>query len=168
MLLSLDTAASYIRPFHTNGQDAGIVGERTRALRAISRPKGDRLGTKVRGPALGLAIVERGALLASSRSYEQMTPDRVKSVREGLQLSQDALAQVLRLGPHGKRTVARWEAGDNPVPGPVSVALEALEAGWCPGNPHYRDMLAAYESLLADMEKTVLQAREHVRNTTSR
>ncbi len=93
-----------------------------------------------------------------------MTPERVKNVREGLGLSQEGLASVLRLGSYGKRTVARWEAGDNPVPGPVSVALEALEAGWRPGDGRWHDVREVFLTVLDAIEGAVREARDNVRN----
>lgn len=56
-----------------------------------------------------------------------MTPDRIKSIRCYLGLSQNALAEELRLGANGARTVRRWESGSVPISGPASVALELLE-----------------------------------------
>lgn len=122
-------------------------------------------------PDLGEGIVlevfemSREVLLAASQVNQPMSPEQVRSIRASLKLSQEDLARVLRLGPSGKRTVARWEAGDNPVPGPVSVALEALEAGWCPGDKHWREMRETYLRYLDAVERAVLQAREHVKNT---
>jgi DNA-binding transcriptional regulator YiaG len=52
----------------------------------------------------------------------------VKSARRRLGLSQTGLAEALRLGPNGERTIRRWEAGDVPVTGPASVAIELLLA----------------------------------------
>lgn len=57
-----------------------------------------------------------------------MTPDRVREIRLTLGLSQNALAEVLRLGPNGARTIRRWESGQVPITGPASVALELMEA----------------------------------------
>lgn len=56
-----------------------------------------------------------------------MTPDRVREIRTALGLSQNGLAEVLRLGPNGGRTVRRWESGQVPISGPASVALELME-----------------------------------------
>lgn len=130
--------------------------------------RGDAPASQVDETFRHIVSILRGAFERPRVERAPMTPDRVKAIREGLQLSQSGLAQVLRLGPSGKRTVARWEAGDNPVPGPVTVALEALEAGWCPGDQHWSDMRTAYLSVLDAIESAVLQAREHVRNTGGR
>lgn len=96
-----------------------------------------------------------------------MTPERVKSIRGELKVSQEALAQMLRLGPTGKRTVARWEAGDTPVPGPVSVALEALESGWCPGDGRWSELRQAFLNVLDRIDSAVAQARAEVRSVGS-
>jgi len=98
---------------------------------------------------------------AMSEQSVNMSPDRVKAIREGLGLTQVALAAMLRLGPTGKRSVIRWETGDTPVPGPVSVALEALASGWEPGSHFGPDAKA--EQAIRDLESAVLQAQEQVR-----
>lgn len=56
-----------------------------------------------------------------------MAPDRIKEIRSRLGLSQRALAEELRLGANGARTVRRWEAGSAPISGPASKALELME-----------------------------------------
>lgn len=55
-----------------------------------------------------------------------MSPADIKSARQRLGLSQSGLAEALRLGPNGERTIRRWEAGDVPVTGPASLAIEML------------------------------------------
>jgi DNA-binding transcriptional regulator YiaG len=55
-----------------------------------------------------------------------MLPADLKSARKTLRLSQAGLAEVLRLGPNGERTIRRWETGDVPVTGPASLAIELL------------------------------------------
>jgi DNA (cytosine-5)-methyltransferase 1 len=55
-----------------------------------------------------------------------MTPTEIKTARQRLGLSQVGLAETLRLGPNGERTVRRWEQGDVPVTGPASLAIELL------------------------------------------
>ena len=57
-----------------------------------------------------------------------MSPADLLAARKRLGLSQAGLAEALRLGANGGRTVRRWEAGDVPVTGPVSVAIECLLA----------------------------------------
>jgi DNA (cytosine-5)-methyltransferase 1 len=55
-----------------------------------------------------------------------MKPSEIKVARKRLGLSQQGLAEALRLGPNGERTVRRWEAGDVQITGPASLALELL------------------------------------------
>jgi DNA (cytosine-5)-methyltransferase 1 len=55
-----------------------------------------------------------------------LTPAEIKASRQRLGLTQSGLAEVLRLGPNGERTVRRWEQGDVPVTGPASLAIELL------------------------------------------
>jgi DNA-binding transcriptional regulator YiaG len=98
---------------------------------------------------------------------QPMTPARFKLIREALGLSQADLAGVLRLGSHGKRTVARWEAGEVAVPGPVSVALEALESGWKPGDGKWGELRQQCLSVLDMIEGAVRDARSRVRATTA-
>lgn len=57
-----------------------------------------------------------------------MTSAEIKSARQALGLSQTGLAEALRLGPNGERTIRRWEQGDVTVTGPASVAIEMLVA----------------------------------------
>lgn len=52
-----------------------------------------------------------------------MTPTQVRSARRALGMTQDQLAQALRMGGDGKRAVRRWEAGDRCISGPASVAI---------------------------------------------
>lgn len=61
-----------------------------------------------------------------------MLPTEVKAARKALGLSQAELAERLRMGPNGERTVRRWEKGDVPVSGPASVAIELMLAGRSP------------------------------------
>lgn len=55
-----------------------------------------------------------------------MKPVAVTAARKALGLSQQGLAEALRLGPNGERTIRRWEQGDVPITGPASLALEML------------------------------------------
>ena len=55
-----------------------------------------------------------------------MTPDAIRTARRALGLSANGLAEALRLGKGGGRTVRRWEAGDTPISGPASLAIELL------------------------------------------
>jgi DNA-binding transcriptional regulator YiaG len=61
-----------------------------------------------------------------------MTPQEVRAARRALGMTQDQLANALRMGGDGKRAVRRWEAGDRHISGPASVAIEfMLEAAGC-------------------------------------
>ena len=64
------------------------------------------------------------------------TPEQVRQARAALGLSTRQLAIVLRMGAQSGRTIRRWEAGDTPISGPASVALEALLTGFKPGGLH--------------------------------
>ena len=55
-----------------------------------------------------------------------MTPAEFRAARKKLGLSAQKMAQALKM-PSG-RTIRRWEAGDNPVPGPVVVAVQYMLA----------------------------------------
>lgn len=55
-----------------------------------------------------------------------MTPTDLRSARKRLGLSTNGLAEALRLGKGGGRTVRRWESGDTPISGPASLAIELL------------------------------------------
>lgn len=58
-----------------------------------------------------------------------MNPDEIKAARARLGLSTNGLAEALRLGKGGGRTVRRWEAGATPISGPAQVAIELMLAG---------------------------------------
>jgi transcriptional regulator with XRE-family HTH domain len=51
------------------------------------------------------------------------SPEALRAARQALGLSADGLARMLRV--EDGRSVRRWEAGDNAIPGPVTVILEA-------------------------------------------
>lgn len=53
-----------------------------------------------------------------------MTPAEIRAARKALGLSANGLAEALRLGKGGGRTVRRWESGETPVSGPAQVAIE--------------------------------------------
>jgi DNA-binding transcriptional regulator YiaG len=57
-----------------------------------------------------------------------MNPAEIKAARKRLGLSQAELAETLRMGANGGRTVRRWELGEVAVTGPASVAIELLLA----------------------------------------
>jgi transcriptional regulator with XRE-family HTH domain len=54
-----------------------------------------------------------------------MTPADLKAARERLGLTQDGLAEALRL-PSGGRHIRRLESGQHPISGPISVAVQLL------------------------------------------
>jgi DNA-binding transcriptional regulator YiaG len=55
-----------------------------------------------------------------------MGPAELRAARNTLGLSTNGLAEALRLGKGGGRTVRRWESGETPISGPASVAIELL------------------------------------------
>lgn len=61
-----------------------------------------------------------------------MSPMELRAARRTLGLSSDGLGEMLRLGRNGGRTVRRWEAGEIPVSGPATLAIEAFLSGWRP------------------------------------
>ena len=63
-----------------------------------------------------------------------MRPDKeeFKNARQALGMSASQLAKTLRMGRHADRTIRRYESGESPIPGPVSVAMEAMMAGFVP------------------------------------
>jgi len=60
------------------------------------------------------------------------TKDEFKTARQELGMSASRLAATLRMGSRADRTIRRYESGETPVPGPVSVAVEALLTGFRP------------------------------------
>ena len=58
--------------------------------------------------------------------------DDFRKARDELGMSASQLAKVLRMGRGADRTIRRYESGQSPVPGPVSVAVEALMTGFRP------------------------------------
>jgi DNA (cytosine-5)-methyltransferase 1 len=63
-----------------------------------------------------------------SSEQQQLSPADLIAARKRLGLSQTGLAEALRLGKNGDRTIRRWEAGEIPITGPASVAIELLLA----------------------------------------
>ena len=55
-----------------------------------------------------------------------MTPEQFRTARKTLGLTQKGLAVELRMGNHGWQSISKWERGETPVPGPVTLALEHL------------------------------------------
>lgn len=64
----------------------------------------------------------------------RFTKDDFKNAKQELGMSASQLAKTLRMGGRADRTIRRYESGDTPVPGPVSVAVEALLTGFRPKN----------------------------------
>jgi transcriptional regulator with XRE-family HTH domain len=63
----------------------------------------------------------------------------MKQTREDFTLARGLLgmtapqmAKALRMGKGSDRTIRRYESGECPVPGPTSVAVEALLTGFRP------------------------------------
>ncbi len=101
--------------------------------------------------------------LRFGREASPMTPERVREIRERLGLSQTGLSATLRLGPHGKRSVARWEKTGATIPGPVQLALEALDDGWRPGTAKWAELRQEYLKLLDNIAQAVTDAKKRVR-----
>lgn len=61
-----------------------------------------------------------------------MTPTEFRTARKSLGLTQHGLAEVLRMGKWGFQSVAKWEKGEVPIPGPAQVAMELMvrDAEW--------------------------------------
>lgn len=55
-----------------------------------------------------------------------MTPADLRTARKALGLTQHGLASALRMGKWGFQSVAKWEKGEVPIPGPVAVAVELM------------------------------------------
>ena len=53
-----------------------------------------------------------------------MTPAQFKRIRKKLRLHQDELAEVLDIA--SDRTLRRWEAGQQDIPGPVMLLMELM------------------------------------------
>ncbi len=52
-----------------------------------------------------------------------MTPASLIALRKRMKLTQEALAEALGLG---RRTLIRYESGDNPIPKHISLAMSAI------------------------------------------
>lgn len=55
-----------------------------------------------------------------------LTPAEFRAARKALGFTQHGMADVLRMGKWGFQSVAKWEKGEVPVPGPVAVAMELM------------------------------------------
>jgi DNA-binding transcriptional regulator YiaG len=59
-----------------------------------------------------------------------MTPETFRAIRKRAGLSQARLAALLRIG--GLRTIRRYETGERPISGPVSLLMELIDQGALP------------------------------------
>lgn len=71
-----------------------------------------------------------------------MTADEFREARQKLGLSLSQCAEVFQLGTPGEdrwrrsaRTIRKWEAGDNDIPGPAQVLMRWLATGRRPKLP---------------------------------
>ena len=74
-----------------------------------------------------------------------MTPERFKSIRLKLGLSQRGAASLLRMGKHGYRNVQRWEYGVQDIPGWAALVWNILESGELPDLMPYRRLTNAQQ-----------------------
>lgn len=62
----------------------------------------------------------------------KQTKEDFAIARNMLGMSTPEMAKALRMGKGSDRTIRRYESGECPVPGPTSVAVEALLTGFRP------------------------------------
>jgi transcriptional regulator with XRE-family HTH domain len=62
----------------------------------------------------------------------KQTKEDFALARSALNMTTTQLAKALRMGTGSDRTIRRYESGECPVPGPTSVAVEALLSGFRP------------------------------------
>ena len=55
-----------------------------------------------------------------------MTSHELLRFRTELNLSQDAMVDLLGMGQFGRRTLGRWESGVSPIPGPAAFAVRVI------------------------------------------
>lgn len=55
-----------------------------------------------------------------------MTQAEFHAARKRLGLTQTQLAETLKLGKGGRRTIGRWESGERPISGPAAVAITLM------------------------------------------
>lgn len=55
-----------------------------------------------------------------------MTGAEFRAARDRLGLSARAMAEALRMGENGGRTIRRYESGERPISGPLSLAVKYL------------------------------------------
>jgi putative zinc finger/helix-turn-helix YgiT family protein len=68
-------------------------------------------------------MLERNAQARYRSKYHLLDPDGIRALRERLDLTQAALADLLRLGAN---TISRWEAGRNVQTGAMDVLLRLI------------------------------------------
>ena len=61
-----------------------------------------------------------------------MTPQEFKTHRNDLNLTLRGFAALLRMGKHGWRTVQRWEAGTQDMPGYAVLLMEIISTRQIP------------------------------------
>lgn len=62
----------------------------------------------------------------------KQTKEDFATARSTLGMSTPEMARALRMGKGSDRTIRRYESGECPIPGPTSVAVEALLTGFRP------------------------------------
>tara|TARA_R110000868_G_scaffold102492_11_gene282229 strand:+ start:2950 stop:3156 length:207 start_codon:yes stop_codon:yes gene_type:complete len=62
----------------------------------------------------------------------KQTKEDFAKAKSDLGMTGVQLAKTLRMGKGADRTIRRYESGETPVPGPLSVAVEALLNGFRP------------------------------------
>ena len=66
-----------------------------------------------------------------------MTPERMRAIRQRLDMTQDEMGEALRLrGKTTNKTIRRWEDGTVAPPGPVTLLYEAVDDGRIVLGPH--------------------------------
>jgi hypothetical protein len=55
-----------------------------------------------------------------------MTPNQFRAALRTLGLTYHTAAEELRMGKWGYQTVGKWARGEQPIPGPVQVAVELM------------------------------------------
>lgn len=61
--------------------------------------------------------------------HEDMTSKELQITLRDMGVSGAQMARWLNVTP---LTVTRWKTGATPIPGPASIAMEALSTGWRP------------------------------------
>jgi len=62
----------------------------------------------------------------------KQTKEDFSKAKLDLGMTGTQLAKTLRMGKGADRTIRRYESGELPIPGPLSVAVEALLTGFRP------------------------------------